>query len=311
LMRWLVVGAGGIGGYFGGLLAYDRQDVTFLARGEHLEAMLAEGLRIESMDGVVHVKDARGTASVDGEEPFDVVLFCVKTYDNVTAAKAIRAAVDHRTIVISIQNGLDNDKSLHELLPDAEVYPGLAHIVSARTAPGVVRRTGGAGTLVFGDPHQPASARLREIAQRLRKAHIDATVSPDIESAQWNKFVFIVAFAGLTSICRAPIGDVLRDPVAMDLYRRCVAETVAVARASGVRIDPTCEAAAMKRTEAYRGAQERATSSMLRDLLDGRPTEVEALHGAVVHRAEKYGVNAVVNSAIYAAVRLASTRPGT
>jgi 2-dehydropantoate 2-reductase len=305
--RWLVVGAGGIGGYFGGLLALSGQDVTFLARGDHLAAMHKNGLRIETVDRSYSIRP-HALDSVDSEPHYDVVLFCVKTYDNVTAAKAIGKAVDDHTVILSIQNGMDNEKALGQLLPAAQVYPGLAHIVSARVAPGVIRQSGGARTILFGDPQNPTNPRLREIAEKMHRAQIDATASTNIERDRWDKFVFIVAFSGMTALCRSPIGEVLNDPLAMSLYRRCVAEAVAVAEAEGVDVDAETSETAIRRTEAYRGAQEKATSSMLRDLLAGRLTEIESLNGAVVRRADERNQDVPVNSMIYSAIKLATKK---
>jgi 2-dehydropantoate 2-reductase len=304
--RWLVVGAGGIGGYFGGLLAHAGQDVTFLARGEHLKAMREDGLRIETADRRYDIGNVRAYDAATDREPFDVVLFCVKTYDNAAAAAAVEGVVGDGTVVLSIQNGMDNDSEIQRLLPPARVYPAVAHIVSARVAPGVIRRSGGAGTVTFGDPAEPDNAVLRAVADVMRAAGIDATASSDIERARWEKFVFIVAFSGMTTLCRAPIGAVLNDPVAMRLYRRCVAEAVATARAGGVDVGPATGAAALDRTETYRGRDENATSSMLRDVLAGRPTEVESLNGAVVRRAADHGLDVPVNSAIYTGIKLAT-----
>jgi 2-dehydropantoate 2-reductase len=302
MRRWLVAGAGGIGGYFGGLLAHAGADVTFLARGEHLAALRRDGLRLETVDATYHVPEVQARDSVAGEPPFDAVLFCVKTYDNTAAATAIAPAVADGTVVISVQNGIGNDDTLRALLPGARVFPGLAHIVSARVAPGLVRQSGGPRTLVYGDPTRHDQQVLRDMEAELRAAGVLATASEDIRRDQWAKFAFIVAFSGMTALCRTPIGPILHDEAAMGLYRRCVAEAVAVARATGVTVT---EEAVMARTEAYRGAQEGSMSSMLRDLLAGRATEVASLNGAIVGLAAVHGIDVPVNAAIRTAVTLA------
>ncbi|MFW6695316.1 ketopantoate reductase family protein [Streptomyces sp. MAR4 CNX-425] len=307
MRRWLVVGAGGIGGYFGGLLAHAGMDVTFLARGGHLAALRSDGLHLETVDGAYHVPRVRALGAVTGGQPYDVVLFCVKTYDNTTAAAGIAPAVGDGTVVISVQNGIGNDDVLRAALPGAQVFPGFAHIVSARVAPGRIRQSGGPRTLIYGDPEHPDREVLRDIEAELRSAGVDATASTDILRDQWSKFAFIVAFSGMTALCRTPIGPILRDEAAMLLYRRCVAEAVAVARAIGVA---ATEEAVLTRTEAYRGAQEGATSSMLRDLLAGRATEVASLNGAIVELAAAHGIDAPVNSAIHTAVALAEAVGG-
>jgi 2-dehydropantoate 2-reductase len=303
--RWLIVGVGGIGGYFGGLLAHAGHDVTFLARGDNLKAIQANGLRIDSVDQSFVVHPVRSVESVVEDDPFDVILFCTKSYDNETAAQSIVSAAGDETVTISIQNGLGNDSQIQRFLPGV-VYPGLAHIVSARTSPGVIQQSGGARTVFFGDPQGLANETLKSIANDMQSAGIDATAADDILHHLWNKFVFIVAFSGMTSYCRAPIGPILRDPIAKAVFCRCVAEAAAVAKALKVNVDREIETAALRRAEAYLGKQEGATSSMLRDLLAGRPTEIESLNGAIVKEAAAQNVDVPVNSAIYAAVRLAS-----
>ena len=303
--RWLIAGTGGIGGYFGGLLAHSGQDVTFLARGKHLVAMRDNGLQIETVDGSYKVAHPHAVDSVREEAPFDIVLFCVKTYDNSTAAEAIKDAVNANTVVISVQNGMDNQEVLRRLLPQAQVYPGLAHIVSARVAPGVIKQSGGARTVLFGDTVDPTNSRLHEIADYMRNAHIDATASLNIERDRWDKFVFIAAFSGMTALCRSPIGPILHSETAMDLYRRCIAETIKVAQDGGFNIGDETAAAALRRTEGYRGTQEKSTSSLLRDVLSGGPTEIESLNGAVVRRAQEHKVDVPINSIIYTGIKLA------
>lgn len=302
--RWLVVGAGGVGGYLAGLLAHAGKDVTLLARGDHLRAIRDHGLRLETVDASYRV-DVRAFGSVVDNEPFDVVLFCVKTYSNRDAAIEVAAAVAADTVVISIQNGMDNERVLDELLPTPNIYPGLIHIVSERVAPGLIRQSGGPRTVIFGDPDDPTNATLQSIAEDMRNADIDASAAADIERSRWEKFTFIVAFAGMTALCRCPIGPILYDQLAMGLYRRCIAETIAVAQAGGIDIGSETAAAAISRTEAYRGGQEHATSSLLRDILAGRRTEIDALNGAVVGRAKKHRLDAPVNSLIYSAIKLA------
>jgi 2-dehydropantoate 2-reductase len=301
------VGTGGIGGYFGGLLARGGYDVTFLARGEHLSALQSHGLRLETVTGNFEVKNVQATDSVDGHKPFDVVLFCVKSYDNVTAAKTIAEAVSNNTVVLSIQNGIDNDREIQELLPASTVYPGLAAINSARTAPGVIKQVGGPCTIAFGDPANSTNQVLQDIALDMQKITIKATASAQIERDQWDKFIFVVAFGGMTALCRTPIGPVLNDPIAFDLYQRCVRETIAVAEAGNGNIDPQAFNRTMERIEPYRVEQANATASLLLDVLANRPTEIETLNGAVVRRAEQHNMDVPVNSMIYSAIRLANT----
>ncbi len=305
--KWLIVGAGGIGGYFGGLLAHGGHDVTFLARGEHLRAMQNTGLRLETVQGGYDIGQPKAVESVEGHEPFDVVLVCVKTYDNITAAKAFSGAVDEHSTVISLQNGIDNDAELRRLLPGVAAYPGLAIIISARIAPGVIRQSGGLCITIFGDQTNPTNSVLRDIASDMHAVGIDARSSQHIERDQWDKFLFVVAFSGMTALCRSPIGSILNDSRTLNLYRRCIEEAVLVAQADGVDVDPKAYETTMSRTEAFRSGQENATSSLLRDVSAGHRTEIESLNGAIVRRAERHGIDVPVNSAIYSAIKLAGS----
>lgn len=309
-MRIYVVGSGGIGGYFGGLLARAGRDVTFLARGPHLEALRAEGLRVRSAIGDFHIKSVQAVGDVAEIREPDLILFAVKTYSTEEVARSLAAVAGPGTTIIALQNGVDNDERIKALIPQARVYPGNALIVSHRPEPGVIEQEGGPRTLLFGDPVDPANRDLRGLATMFRDAGIDATASDDIRRDLWMKFVLIVAFGGMTALCRAPIGRVLRDPVARPLYDRCVREAIAVAMARHINLPGDVFDSVRARSEQYLAtpAQEASKSSLLVDLEANGPTEIETINGVVARMGAELGIDVPVNALIYTAIDLASRR---
>lgn len=300
--KFLVVGSGGIGGYFGGRLANFGYDVTFLARGDHFEAIKNRGLEVKSVVGNFAIKPAQVVQDLKEAKSPDVVLFCVKTYDTASLAPQLNNVVRDDTVILSIQNGVGNDAAIQEHLHNGHVFPGLAHIISTKTGPGQINQSGGPRTILFGDRSNPNNPELLEIQDLMRKAEIDATASTQIEQDSWQKFVFIVAFSGMTALCRSPIGGILENDAAYATYKRSVREAIEVATKSGVSLSPNIYDDVMKRTEAYRGAQGAAKSSLLKDIEAGRRSEIETLSGTIVRMARTNNVDVPVHETIYSAL---------
>ena len=298
-MRVLVVGAGGVGGYFGARLARAGVPVTFLARGAHLQAIQREGLRVRSAaDGDWTVKvDAIG----DPQQlsPADVVLFCVKAFDTESAATAIRSAIGPETAVVSLQNGVDNEETIGRALGPGHAVGGVAWVFAAIEAPGViVHRLG--GRLAFGELGGGPSPRLERLQAAFTGAGVPSEVSADITRVLWEKYLLICAQAGMTALARAPIGVIRAVPESWQMYRRLVEEVAALGRASGVRladdaVDRTVRDAAALAPHVY--------SSLYTDLVQGRRLELDALFGHAVRLGERLGVATPTLFAVYAALR--------
>ncbi len=300
-MRIFVVGTGGLGGYFGGLLAKADNDVTFLARGKHYNVIKERGLKVKTVLGDFIITPAKVAENINEITDPDLIIFTVKTYDTENVARELAKVVDKKTIIISFQNGIDNDNEIKKHIKDAKVFPGLAFVVSVRTTPGVIEQTGGPRKFIFGDRESPHNQQLKIIEKLMREAEIDASVSSDITSDLWKKFIFITAFSGMTAICRANIGKVLSDQIAAKTYERCVKEAITLALALRVNLPGTIFQDVMGLTKTLPADSK---SSLLVDIENNRENEIETLNGTLVRLARKYNIDVPINELIYGAVKL-------
>ena len=193
-MKVYIVGSGGAGGYLGGLLARSGKDVTFVARGEHYQAMKEEGLKIKSVMGDFEVRPARVIHRISDITNPDLIIFSVKTYDTDQTAKELKSVVNKDTVVISFQNGVENDREIRNHIPHGKVYPGVAYLVSTRTKPGLIEQTGGPRKFIFGDRQDPENQRLKEIEGYMTEAEVDASTSANITRDLWRKYVYCCFF---------------------------------------------------------------------------------------------------------------------
>jgi 2-dehydropantoate 2-reductase len=298
-MRVLIVGAGGVGGYFGAKLARAGVPVTLLARGAHLAAIQRDGLRVRSAIDGESVATVTAVADVAGLPPADVVLFCVKSFDTETAAAAIRPAIGPDTAVVSLQNGVDNEETLERVLGPGHAVGGVAYVFATIESPGLIAHRF-AGHLVFGELDGRPSARLEALRAVFEKAGVRAEVAADIRRALWLKYVMISAQAGMTALTRAPIGVVRAVPESRLMYRRIAEELAALAAASGVVLGADAVDNVMKAAD---GLAAEAYSSLHHDLTQGRRLELESLHGHAVRLGERLGVPTPMVFAVYAALK--------
>ena len=302
-MRFAVLGSGAVGGYYGARLARAGHDVTFIARGAHLDAIRTRGLEIRSPalgDFTVRAaaaEDTRGVGRVD------VVLVAVKTYDNATALPLIAPMVDGGTVVLTLQNGVDSVAEIAGALGEDAVIGGTTYIATALVAPGVIEQTGTHRRIVFGEvfgalPRE--SARVARIHDALAGADIQSEPVADGRVPIWEKFIFLVALAGFTGSARLPIGPLWSDPFVRDRFLDGCREVERLARAEGVPV----AAGVIDRIRGYvDGIPGTMRSSLLIDLSQGKRIEVEALHGAVVRRAAAAGVDVPIMSTLYALLK--------
>jgi 2-dehydropantoate 2-reductase len=298
-MRIVIMGSGGTGGYFGAKLARAGEDVTFVARGAHLAALSANGLRIKSAVEGDWTVPAAAVERLDGAPPADLVLFCVKSFDTEEAARLIRPVVGPATGVLSIQNGVDNEEKLALVLGAGHVLGGAVRVFATIEAPGVIAHTFG-GHLSFGEMDGRETERARAFLAACRKASIPAELVPDVTRALWEKYVFLTTHAGVTALTRCPAGVLRAVPEIRELYRRTVTEILAIGRAAGVLVDDAVLEQGMKFLDTV---APNAYSSLHHDLVTGKRLELEALHGHAVRLAERHGVAAPTVFAIYAALR--------
>jgi 2-dehydropantoate 2-reductase len=285
-MRVAILGTGGVGGYFGGRLAATGTDVTFIARGAHLEALRRNGLRLLSPEGDARVHPVRATDDPRHAGPIDVVLFTVKLYDMEAAVETLRALLGSTTLVVPFQNGVDAVEVLSRAVGAERVAGGTTYIVAAIQEPGVIRHTA-LGRLIFGPLHDSQSAALERLLEACRAARIDARLSDRIVSEIWAKFVRLTAFSGMTAVTRQPVGVLAADPDLWAMTLRAVDESMGVARARGVTLPGSL---ATDIPVAIRGMPPDSKSSMLTDLEAGRRLELPWLSGTVVRLGRTLGV---------------------
>jgi 2-dehydropantoate 2-reductase len=299
-MRIAVMGTGGVGGYFGAKLALAGHDVTFIARGAHLAALRDHGLEVESASGPMRLPRVQATADPGGIAPVDVVMFCVKLWDVETAALAVAPLVKSGGVVVPFQNGLVTPEVLERVVGAAHVAPGVAYIAAAIRAPGVIAHTGTMARLRVGALPGGPLERVEAFAAAGRSAGIDIDVSPDIRRALWEKFCFLSALSGCTSLARQPVGAIRVDPDLRATFASAVREAWSVGRAQGVPLADDFVAAQMRSLDSLPAEMK---ASMLNDLEAGRRLEAPWLSGAVAALAKAAGVAAPVSSVLYAAVK--------
>ncbi|MEP6917758.1 MAG: 2-dehydropantoate 2-reductase [Acidobacteriota bacterium] len=302
-MKFAILGAGAVGGYYGARLARAGHDVTFIARGEHLSAMRTRGLEIRSPalgDFTVHARVEEDSSAVG---PVDVVIVAVKAYDNRTALPLVSPMLGPESSVLTLQNGVDSVDELAAVVGQPAVIGGTTYIAASLTAPGVIEQTGTHRRIVFGEVFAPLprlTARVRAIHQALASADIQSEAVDDGRVAIWEKFVFLVALAGFTGASRLPIGRLWADPeVRAQLLEGC-REIERVGRAEGVPIAADIIARISGYVATIPGSMR---SSLLIDLSQGKRIEVEALLGSVVRRAARVGVPAPIISTLYAVLK--------
>lgn len=310
-MRIAVLGSGGIGGYYGALLANAGHDVAFIARGAHLEAMQRRGLTVRTPEGesTIPVTAVAATRTLG---PVDLILFCVKSYDTEPAAQALAPLMARDTAVVTFQNGLDNVDAIAFVVGSGAVLVGAVYIALQLVGPGVILRTGGEGKIVFGELSGALTERVQRIAGAFHQSGIPHQVSIDINRVLWEKFLFIAGVGGVTALARSGIGPLLASLEGRTLLTTSCEEIVAVARAERV---PLPADAVDRVIEQAATLPPQWRSSMARDLEDGRRLEVEALSGAVVRRGVKLGVPTPIHRTIAACLSVhqpsASTKPST
>jgi 2-dehydropantoate 2-reductase len=290
-MRIVVFGAGGVGGYFGGRLAASGADVTFVARGAQLDAMRQRGLRIESPLGSVQLPRVNVTDDPAKIGPADVVLFTVKLYQTDAAVQLLPPLIGPKTLVLSVQNGVDAAAVLTRVVGREHVAGGTAYVSAVVSEPGVVRHTA-MNRMIFGPLDGKPSPLLEDLLRACRHAGIDTTLSENVVMDIWAKFARLTVFSGMTAVTRCPIGP-LRDDLALaEMMRGALRESITVAHASGIHLSDAIVDEVQVATAAL---PPNAKSSMLEDLERGRPLELPWLSGAVVRIGQERGVDTPIH----------------
>lgn len=295
-MRIAVFGTGGVGGYFGGRLAHAGEDVTFIARGEHLRSIKASGLKVDSRAGDFVVYPARATDDVREIGEVDLVIVGVKAWQVPAAARAMKPLVGSNATVLPLQNGVDASSQLVDELGSDKVIGGLCRIVSFVVEPGHIRHAGFTPSIIIGELDNRRTDRIERIEQMFTRAGLEISVAADIQVALWTKFLFIASFSGVGAIANAPAGVIRKDAKWRGQMLEAMEEIYALAHARGIKLPPDSIETAMAGVNAL---PEDATSSMQRDIAAGRPSELESQNGAVVRMARESDVAVPIHDLIY------------
>ncbi len=301
-MRLAIVGSGAVGGFFGAKMQRAGHEVFFLARGAHLHAMRTRGLTVRSPKGEWRLK-VRAEERGDGLGEMDFVFYAVKTYSNPEALLLLNVVAGDHAVVLTLQNGVDSAREIEEVIGLGRVIGGAAYVATALTEPGVITQTGPHRRVAFGETTgdvSRVSTRCLLLDTVFKEADIVSEPFANGWVPLWEKFVYLAPFAAFTGASRQPIGALWTDPDARALMVAAFKEVLAVAAAERVKVRP----GTLKRILAYvDGLDPTVRSSLLIDLQQGKPTEVEALLGAVVRRARRRRVKTPIMNTLYAALR--------
>ena len=299
-MRIAVFGTGGVGGYFGGRLAHAGEDVTFIARGEHLRAIVANGLKVESLTGDFTIYPAKATDDSNEVAAVDLVIVGVKAWQVPEAGRMMKPLVDGNTTVIPLQNGVEAVPQLVAELGAERVIGGLCRIVSFVVGPGHIRHAGFRPSLIIGELDNRRTDRIVSIYELFRRAGLEITIAADIEVALWIKFLFIASFSGVGAVANAPARVLRSDPRWRAQMLTAMQEIYELAHARGIKLPPDSVAKVMAAVD---GLPEDATSSMQRDIIAGKPSELESQTGAVIRMAQESSIDVPTHAFIYTTLR--------
>ena len=286
-MRILVMGSGGVGGYFGGRLAAAGNDVTFVARGSHLAAMQKDGLFLDSQLGNAHVKPAKAVLDPAEAGKPDIIMFATKMVDAESAAAQLKPVVGPGTIIIAFQNGVEGAEVVKRVLPEAHVVTGVARIASHIPRPGVIEQRSKFARIEFAEPGGAKNEQLEAFHALCKAAGIDAIMPADIKRAQWIKFAMLAPFSGITTLTGHAAKELRAAPGTYALIKSAVQEVIDVAKAEGVAIKPDDFDGVMKTIDQLPDAM---VSSMAHDKRAGKPLEVNWLSGGVARIGARHGV---------------------
>jgi 2-dehydropantoate 2-reductase len=295
-MHIVIFGTGGVGGYFGGRLAQAGEKVTFIARGEHLKAMQANGLVVESIKGGFTIKPVTATDDTRKVNSVDAILVCVKTWDIPKAAKAILPILGTDTFVVPLENGVEAPSQLAEILGREHILGGLCRISSLIASPGVIHHTAIEPYIAFGELDNRSSTRAQRLLQSFEHAGVFAEIPPDINLAMWQKFLFISAVSGIGAITRVPFGTFRSYEGSRMLLEDALRECYSVAIAQGICLPAESVTNTLTLIDSL---PPDTTASMQRDVINGYPSELEAQNGAIVHMGKTLNIPTPVNAFIY------------
>lgn len=306
-MKIAIIGTGAVGGYFGGRLAQAGNEVTFIARGEHLKAIRGKGLEVKSIKGDFKISPANCTDKIEEIENPELILVCVKAWQVKETAEKLKQVINENTVVIPLQNGILAAEELSGFLPKKNVVGGLCRVFSKIESPGVINHMGLDPTIIFGELDKAKSNRTEKLKIIFDEAYITSVLSEEVEAEMWKKFLLICS-SGLLAVARSSYGIVRELPETRKMLNELFTEIYDVGIASGVNLTPDTVEKTMKAVD---GFDYNATSSLTRDVMEGRPSEIEYQNGTVVRLAEKLGIDVPVNRFVYNCILPMERKAGT
>ncbi len=304
--RWpqiAVMGAGAVGCYFGGILARAGARVTLIGRPKLVEAINQNGLFIDSIRFQERI-NISATTDINKAREAQIVLFCVKTPDTETSAKELKPHLSPGSIVLSLQNGVDNAERIRKS-SGIEALPAVVYVAVEMVAPGRVKHTG-RGDLIIGDFAKSRKDKLGNLASLFERADVPCRISENIEADLWTKMIMNCAYNAISALGRARYGWMVKNPGIRDLMQKTAEEVTAVAKAAGVKLS---KSGLMESVFKLGEAMQNATSSTAQDLARGKKTEIDSLNGYIVRRGKELGVSTPVNQTLYALVKLLAEDP--
>jgi 2-dehydropantoate 2-reductase len=306
-MKIAIIGSGGVGGYFGARLAASGEDITFVARGTHLDAMKKNGLKVLSALGDLHLQKVKATNDTQTVGPVNVVVIAVKLWSTEDAAQSAKPLIGPDTVAVSFQNGVVAVDTLVPILGKAHVMGGVSNIAALIEEPGIIRHNGTMANLFFGELDGKPSARALAFLEACRKAGINSEIVADVHFAIWEKFSRLVTMSAMTTLTRLPIGPIRSDADTRELMMQVMNEVVAVGRAKGARFPANIVEEQMAKIDSYPAGM---VASMCGDLRRGNRLELPWLSGTVAKLGRELGIPTPANQFVYAALKLyADGRP--
>ncbi|HUK40593.1 MAG TPA: 2-dehydropantoate 2-reductase [Candidatus Acidoferrales bacterium] len=302
-MRIAVMGTGAVGGYFGAKLAAAKNEVSFVARGAHLEAMRRHGLTVASPEGDLHVTDAVFTSDPAEIGVVDLVLFCVKSYDTVAASTKIAPLIGQETLTLALQNGVDNADKIAQITGNKSTLAGVVYLGAQLARPGVIKFSAG-GRIIFGQLDGEVRTTTRSIAQMLAAAKIACEISPEIRKAQWRKLLWNAPFCAISCLVRGTVGEIIESESLRQLAVDCMLEVREAAATQSIDLEP----ALLDETLQFSKSLGDFKPSMLQDLEAGRPLEYEAFNGIVIDILRRAGKSAPTSQVFYGALKFLDER---
>lgn len=297
-MKIAIIGTGGVGGYFGGKLAKAGHDVTFLARGQHLQAIQQNGLTVNSINGNFVVQPAQATSNITSIGVCDLIIIAVKAWQINEIGPELSAISDKHTMILPLQNGIMATRELQSFVAPSCVLSGLCRIISLIEAPGIISHLGVEPTILFGETNYTSSNRTQLLESIFNKAGIKAHIAKDIEAEIWKKFIPICV-SGLLAVTRANYGEIRDQQELHQLMTELINEIYTLSQAAGISIQSDFPHRAIEFINSFPA---NSTSSLTRDVLANKPSEIEYQNGTVVKLGQQYGISTPINRFVYYAI---------